>query len=63
MISSIPDRRPSLAPSKSMLFCWRCDHESPIENGWHVHERANRLVYECPNCETAVTARGAGLRV
>ncbi|MFC7006838.1 hypothetical protein [Halalkalicoccus salilacus] len=48
----------SLPAPKSMLFCWRCDHESPIEEDWHVHERADHLVYECPRCETAVTVRG-----
>lgn len=51
----------SLHASKSMLFCWRCDHESPIGDDWRVRERADRLVYECPNCETAVTARGVAL--
>lgn len=47
----------SLPASKSTLFCWRCDHEGAIDD-WRVRERSDRLVYECPNCETAVTVRG-----
>ncbi|WP_336345136.1 hypothetical protein [Halalkalicoccus ordinarius] len=56
MISSSPERRPP-PRSKTTLFCPYCDHESPIGDEWRIHERRGCVVYECPNCETAVTAR------
>lgn len=52
------DGMSSLHASKSTLFCWRCDHEGPIDD-WSDRERSDRLVHECPACGTAVTVRGS----
>lgn len=42
---------------KTTLFCPECGHESPSDGDWIVHERADRAVYDCPDCETAITTR------
>lgn len=50
---------------KSVLFCPKCGHESPVDGDWTVTGKSERgaertdaeLVYECPNCDCVVTVR------
>lgn len=50
------DERPT-PQRKSTLFCWDCDHASPVDDDW-VRRRQNRHVeYRCPDCDTTVAKR------
>lgn len=42
---------------KATLFCWECDHSSPIGGDWVVQSRDQHVAYVCPVCETALTKR------
>lgn len=42
---------------KATLFCWECDHESPIDGDWKVHPRYGAIAYVCPDCETTLATR------
>lgn len=42
---------------KGVLFCQTCDHVSPADGDWVVHERASSLEYRCPDCDARVTER------
>lgn len=46
-----PERR------KATLYCWECDHASPVDGDWiyEIHERAT--AYVCPDCSTVITER------
>ncbi|WP_312907016.1 hypothetical protein [Natronosalvus caseinilyticus] len=49
-----PDRS---TPRKSMLICFACGHESPLEANWirRVHDDTTDI--ECPACGTTITSR------
>ncbi|WP_336344821.1 hypothetical protein [Halalkalicoccus ordinarius] len=42
---------------KSVLFCPRCDHASPVDGDWVVHTHATSLEYRCPDCDARITER------
>ncbi|OLZ40269.1 hypothetical protein A6E15_04395 [Natrinema saccharevitans] len=42
---------------KATLFCWECDHSSPVDGDWAVQSREDRIAYVCPGCETTLTTR------
>ena len=42
---------------KATLFCWECDHVSPIDGDWKVHPRQRTIAYVCPDCETTLATR------
>ncbi|MDQ2052116.1 hypothetical protein RBH26_16685 [Natronolimnohabitans sp. A-GB9] len=42
---------------KSTLFCWECDHSSPIDGDWVLRTRDRHIEYVCPDCETTLTRR------
>lgn len=46
----LPDR-------KGVLFCPRCDHASPTDGDWVVHQHATSLEYRCPDCDARITER------
>lgn len=48
---STPARR------KSTLFCWDCDHSSPIEGDWDREPRDRHVEIVCPVCETTISKR------
>lgn len=54
-----PDDDGSTGPirRKSMLFCWECDHASPIEEEGVVHTCGDYVQYACPRCGTVLTER------
>ncbi|ELY67563.1 hypothetical protein [Natrinema versiforme] len=47
----VPERR------KATLFCWECDHASPIDGDWQVRSRERHVAYVCPSCETTLSKR------
>ncbi|ELY39231.1 hypothetical protein [Natronorubrum tibetense] len=44
-------------PRKSTLFCWECDHASPIDGDWVRWTRERHEEYVCPVCETTIAKR------
>ncbi|WP_222918150.1 hypothetical protein [Natrinema sp. SYSU A 869] len=42
---------------KATLFCWECDHSSPVDGDWLVESRDRYVAYVCPCCETTLTKR------
>ncbi|WP_436346902.1 hypothetical protein [Natronorubrum sp. FCH18a] len=44
-------------PRKSTLFCWGCDHASPIDGDWVRWTRERHEEYVCPDCETTIAKR------
>lgn len=42
---------------KSVLFCFDCGHESPIEGDWNRRPHGDTVDYECPACSTTITSR------
>ncbi|MGQ3410723.1 hypothetical protein ACT4ML_00470 [Natrinema sp. LN54] len=42
---------------KATLFCWECDHASPIDGDWQVQPRPRHVAYVCPSCETTLAKR------
>jgi len=42
---------------KATLFCWECDHSSPVDGDWLLESNGRRVAYVCPNCETTLTKR------
>lgn len=42
---------------KATLFCWGCDHSSPIDGDWVLQSREESVAYVCPTCETTLTER------
>ncbi|MXV61256.1 hypothetical protein GS429_04095 [Natronorubrum sp. JWXQ-INN-674] len=52
--TSGPSRPPS---SKTVLYCFSCGHESPIDGDWNVRRAENCDSYRCPDCETTITDR------
>lgn len=47
----------SSVPRKSTLFCWECDHASPIGGDWIRRTRDRHVEYDCPVCETTLAKR------
>lgn len=45
------------ARRKSTLFCWGCDHESPVDGDWVRWTRDRHEEYVCPVCETTIAKR------
>jgi hypothetical protein len=45
------------AQRKSTLYCWECDHASPVDGDWIRNSRDGALSYVCPVCETTITER------
>lgn len=45
------------ATRKSTLFCWGCDHASPVDGDWDRWTRGHHLEYVCPVCETTIMKR------
>ena len=45
------------ARRKSTLFCWECDHASPIDGDWVRQLRDRHVEYNCPDCETTLAKR------
>ncbi|SDQ98154.1 hypothetical protein [Natronobacterium texcoconense] len=39
---------------KSTLFCWECDHASPIDGDWLRQSQDGRVACICPVCETTI---------
>jgi hypothetical protein len=58
-MSPPPSTRPTgNAPDrKSVLFCPRCEHESPPEGDWTVHAVGDSVVVRCPVCGERVARR------
>lgn len=48
------DRPPS---TKAVLYCFECNHESPVDGDWIRQRTADAVVYRCPDCNTAITTR------
>ncbi|OAQ54598.1 hypothetical protein HTG_03315 [Natrinema mahii] len=44
-------------PRKATLFCWECDHSSPVDGDWVVQSRERCVAYVCPECETTLLQR------
>ncbi|MFA9416430.1 hypothetical protein [Natrinema sp. HArc-T2] len=42
---------------KATLFCWECDHTSPIDGDWQLQPQRTALAYVCPDCETTLAKR------
>lgn len=42
---------------KATLYCWGCDHASPIEGDWVLEPRGESLARICPNCGTVIADR------
>lgn len=42
---------------KATLFCWECDHASPVEGDWLLESEDRYAAYVCPDCETTLTKR------
>ena len=42
---------------KSTLFCWECEHASPIDGDWIRRSSGDSVTYVCPRCKTALTER------
>ncbi|MFD1562898.1 hypothetical protein ACFR99_04980 [Haloarchaeobius amylolyticus] len=42
---------------KATLFCWECEHSSPVDGDWQLQPRKRSLAYVCPECETTITTR------
>jgi hypothetical protein len=42
---------------KATLFCWECDHSSPIDGDWAVQSTEQCVTYDCPTCETTLARR------
>ncbi|MDS0478551.1 hypothetical protein [Natrinema sp. 1APR25-10V2] len=42
---------------KATLFCWECDHSSPVDGDWDLRSRNQRVAYVCPVCETTLAER------
>ncbi len=50
--AAVPSHR-----EKSTLFCPGCGHTSPADGDWQVEARADRVVYDCPDCDDTITER------
>jgi hypothetical protein len=46
-----PERR------KATLYCWECDHASPIGGDWVRSSTGESVTYVCPDCDTAIAER------
>ncbi|WP_027119166.1 hypothetical protein [Natronorubrum tibetense] len=46
-----------LIPDKTMLYCFDCGHESPIEGDWNQRPNGDAVDYDCPVCRTTITSR------
>ena len=44
-------------PRKSTIFCWECDHASPVDGDWIRRTRDRHVEYDCPVCETTLAKR------
>ncbi len=44
-------------PGKVTLYCFECDHESPIPGDWQMQTTDTGEVYHCPECATTITVR------
>lgn len=42
---------------KSTLFCWECEHASPIDGDWIRRASDGSVTYVCPRCGTAIDER------
>lgn len=45
------------ARRKATLFCWECDHESPIDGDWIRRTKGRHVECVCPVCETTLATR------
>lgn len=45
------------ARRKATLFCWGCDHESPIDGDWIRRTQDRHVECVCPVCETTLATR------
>lgn len=60
MTRSAPRPADSPPDRKATLFCPSCDHASPVDGDWVVHECRSTLEYRCPDCDTRITERERG---
>ncbi|ELY49485.1 hypothetical protein [Natronorubrum sulfidifaciens] len=44
-------------PQKSTLFCWGCDHQSPLDGDWDRRTVDRHVEYVCPVCATTISKR------
>lgn len=44
---------------KSLLFCGRCGHHSPVGGDWIAYVGVRHYRYECPNCGETVVVQPA----
>lgn len=42
---------------KATLFCWECDHSSPVDGDWLYQPRDRHVACVCPDCGTTLTER------
>jgi hypothetical protein len=42
---------------KSTLYCWECNHASPVDGDWVHNSKDESVSYVCPICETTITER------
>ncbi|MFC6717667.1 hypothetical protein ACFQGT_08515 [Natrialbaceae archaeon GCM10025810] len=42
---------------KSTLFCWACDHSSPVDADWDRRIRGDTVGIVCPACGMTLTER------
>ncbi|AGB39086.1 hypothetical protein [Natronococcus occultus] len=42
---------------KATLYCWGCDHASPVDGDWIRRPRGSEVAYVCPDCGTVIARR------
>ena len=47
----------TLERGKATLYCWECDHASPVEGDWIRSSRGESVTYTCPDCDTVIAER------
>ncbi len=45
------------AGRKGVLFCPTCERSAPIDDGWPLDGRVDRMDVTCPNCEAVVLSQ------
>ncbi|WP_394739867.1 hypothetical protein [Natronococcus roseus] len=53
------DRKPPDG-GKTTLYCWGCDHASPVGGDWVREPRGEEIALVCPDCETVLDERPRG---
>lgn len=56
MIKS-PSPRQSTVNRKTVLYCPDCEYQDQTTGSWHIHEKTDCEVFECPCCGATVTVR------